>query len=238
MNSKQQLFRVGMACVIVCASLVLASCDLDNDADGMQPVPVAYVSLYNASPNAPALDVVVDNRQITTSPFEYADRTAYLRFYTGARNIKLTPRGASSVAVDTTVTLEADRAYSLFVADEYDKASLLVFTDTAAAPAAGKALVRVINLSPDAPAISLGEKDATSDIATDVDFKQGSAFTPVDAKTYDLEITSADGDAANVTLDLPDIEFREGAVYTVVVRGYSTPPSGNSNVLSAEVIRG
>ena len=58
----------------------------------------------------------------------------------------------------------------------------------------------------------------------------------MDAKTYDLEITS--GGNASKTLELPDIEFREGAVYTVVVRGYSTPPSGNTNVLSAEVIRG
>jgi hypothetical protein len=57
----------------------------------------------------------------------------------------------------------------------------------------------------------------------------------VDAKTYDLEITSA-GNAK--VLELPDIEFHEGAVYTVVVRGYSTPPSGNNNVLSAEVVRG
>ena len=235
MNSKQ-LFRVGMACVIVCTSLLLASCDLDNDTDGIQPVPVAYVSLYNASPNAPALDVIVDNRQITNYPFEYTDRTAYLRFYTGSRNIKLTPRGASNVAVDTTVTLEADKAYSLFVADEYNKASLLVFTDTASAPAAGKALVRVINLSPDASAVSLGEKGVSNVIAADLGFKQGSGFTQVDAKTYDLEITS--GDNASKTLELPDIEFREGAVYTVVVRGYSTPPSGNTNVLSAEVIRG
>lgn len=235
MNSKQ-LFRVGMACVIVCASLVLASCDLDNDTDGIQPVPVAYVSLYNASPNAPALDVVVDNRQITTYPFEYADRTAYLRFYTGTRNIKVTPRGASNVAVDTTVTLKADKAYSLFVADEYDKASLLVFMDSVAASSAGKAFVRVINLSPDAPAVSLGEKGASGVMAANVGFKQGSAFTQVNAKTYDLEIAPAGN--TNAALELPDIEFREGAVYTVVVRGYSTPPSGNNNVLSAEVIRG
>jgi len=235
MMINKKMFYAGMGLVSACASLILVGCDL-NDADTAQPaIPVSFVSLYNASPDAPALDIEVDNRQINSYPFGYADYTGYLQFYTGNREIRFTPHGANNVVADTTVTLVDSQAYSIFVADEYQKASIVTLADSAAnAPASGKAMVRVINLSPDLAPASLKEKNAAINIATNLAFKKASGFAEVDAKSYSFQITTAE--ASEPVLSLDDITLREGGFYTVVVRGYHTPASGDTRVLSAEVV--
>jgi len=220
--------------LVACGSLMLMTgCDL-NDNDYVQPVvPVSYVSLYNASPDAPDLNIVVDNRTINSQPFGYADYTGYLPFYTGQRNIKFGPFGANNVAVDTVVHLVDNKVYSMFVVDEYDKASVLVLDDSAAAPASGKAMIRFANLSPDAGTIHVKVKDQ-SELGSGEAFKQVSSFIEVDATITNFEVIT-DG-ATPVTLQVPDVDIRAGRFYTFVVRGYKVPPAGSKRVLSAEVI--
>src|SRR5688572_26090583 len=104
-----KMISAGIAGIVACSSLVfIMGCD-PSDGEDIQPSPIAYVSLYNASPDAPDLNIVVDSRQINTYPFEYSDHTGYLRFYIGDRNLKFGPFGASNAVVDTTVTLENEK---------------------------------------------------------------------------------------------------------------------------------
>lgn len=229
----KRMFRAGLAGMLACASLVfLASCDNDDDAD-VQPDPVSYVSLYNASPDAPDLNILVDDRQINTYPFEYSDYTGYLRFFIGDRNLKFGPFGASNTVVDTTITLENEKAYSIFVVDEYNSASLLVLNDNADKPASGKAKIRFVNLSPDGGAVSLQVKDESTPLTEVQGFKEATDFFEVDAKSFDFEVVADNGDPK---LQIPGIVFQDGWFYTIVVKGYNTPPAGNTNVLSAEVL--
>lgn len=221
------------AIVLGCGLMLgLAACDDDND--DVTTVPVAFVSLYQASPDAPDLDIVVDNRQINYYPFDYADYTGYLRFYTGERTLKFGPYGASNIVADTTLSLEEGNAYSVFVVDEYDDLSVLVLDDNAQAPEEDMALIRLVNLSPDASAVDLvieGQDDAMFE---DQAFKHATDFTEVQADTYSFEVRDADTD--EVLLTVPDVTIQPGWYSTIVVRGYETPPTGNPNVLSAEVI--
>lgn len=229
----RKIGNAGIAALIACASLLTTACD-DDDNNNVQPSPVSYVALYNASPDAPDLSIVVDNRQINSYPFEYGDYTGYLRFYTGERNLKFEPFGANNTVVDTTITFEDDRAYSIFVVDEYNNADVLILDDNTDAPAAGKAKVRFINLSPDADAVQLMVDGEDMPVIGSQDFKEASDFTDVDADNYNFRITS---DSNNeLELNVPDIDLQAGWFYTIVVRGYAEPASGNTNVLSAEVI--
>ena len=230
----KRMFRAGMAVIVACASLVfIASCDSD-DADDIQPSPVSYVSLYNASPDAPDLNIVVDNRQINTYPFEYSDYTGYLRFYIGDRNLQFGPFGASNIVVDSTVTLENEKAYSIFVVDDFTDASLLVLNDNSEAPASGKAKIRFVNLSPDGGAVQLKVKDEPTSLTEDESFKEATEFFEVDAKTFDFEVVS--GVNGESKLQIPAVELQEGWFYTILVKGYIAPPAGNTNVLSAEIL--
>jgi hypothetical protein len=228
-------FRAGIAGLFACASLVLTTGCLKSDDNSVQPQPPAsYVSLYNASPDAPALDVDVDNRQINNGPFGYSDYTGYLLFYTGQREFRVTPRGADNVVIDTTLSILQGKAYSLFIVDDYNKASVLVLTDNSPTPSAGMAKVRLVNLSPDAGPVRLNEKGDSTAIVTSTSFKSASDFIEVNAKTHNLQLTS-DG-SASIDLEIPDANLEAGNYYTVLVRGYETPPAGNHNILSAEIV--
>jgi hypothetical protein len=46
-----------------------------------------------------------------------------------------------------------------------------------------------------------------------------------------------DGEGSTtLKLQMPGIEIQEGWFYTILIRGYTTPPMGNMNVLSVEVM--
>ncbi|HMJ70873.1 MAG TPA: DUF4397 domain-containing protein [Cyclobacteriaceae bacterium] len=217
--------------------MVLAGCKLD-DNDSPELPPVAYVSLYNASPNSPGLSIMVDRKVINNNSFDYSDHTGYLRFLTGERMLEFGPYGANNVVADTTVKFEDGKAYSVFVVDNYDKADVLVLSDDTSEPASGKAKVRFLNLSPDAPDVDLAiaGTDSASDSAvfTSQSFKEKSEFIEVEAKNYDFKVKMASG--SDVLLTVPNATFQDGWSYTILVRGFRTPPGGSNSVLSAEVI--
>ena len=213
-------------------ALILSGCL--NDDDNEPTVPVALVSLYQGSPDAPALDIEVDNRQLNLYEFNYADFTGYLRFYTGDRNLRFGPFGASNIVIDTTVTFEKNKVYSVFVADEYNNAGIVVLNDNSDLPASGKIKVRVINLSPDSPDIDLAIAGETGTVANDLTFKEASGFTEIDADEYDFQIRASSDD--EVLLTMPDINLQPRYFYTIIIRGYQTPPLGNTSVLSAQVV--
>ncbi|HZY79364.1 MAG TPA: DUF4397 domain-containing protein [Cyclobacteriaceae bacterium] len=214
--------------------LTLAGCKLDDNDSPTAPA-TAYVSLYNASPNSPGLNIMVDRRVINNNSFDYADHTGYLRFYTGDRLLEFGPYGANNVIADTTVNFQVDKAYSVFIVDSYQKQDVLVLNDDTAQPGTGKAKVRFLNLSPDAPGVDLAVAGNDTALFKDQSFKQTSEFIEIDAKAYDFQVKAGSGNN-ELLLSLPDINLQEGWIYTVLVRGYRTPPGGSSAVLSAEVI--
>jgi hypothetical protein len=225
---------IRLAGVIGLSAMVALTGCLDDDDNTNVNVPVAYVSLYHGSPDAPDLDIEVDGRQINAYPFEYTDYSGYQRFYTGDRNFKFGPYASSSVNIDTTVTFEKNKAYSVFVAGEFDNAGLVVLNDNSDSPASGKAKVRVINLSPDAGEVDLAIGDETGSLAGNLMFKEASEFIEVDAEEYDFQVRSSAND--EVLLTVPDIDLQPRYFYTIIIRGFETPPGGNSNVLAAQIV--
>ena len=136
--------------------------------------------------------------------------------------------------MDTTVTLENEKAYSIFVVDEFTNAGLLILNDNSEAPASGKAKVRFVNLSPDGEAVLLKVKSESAALTEEKSFKEATDFFEVDANTFDFEVIGSSNSEAK--LHVPGVELQEGWFYTILVRGYTTPPAGNSNVLSAEIL--
>jgi len=211
--------------------LTVTGCKLDNNDPEPLP-PVAYVSLYQASPDSPDLNIILDDKVISNG-FEYSDQTGYLRFLTGNRTLAFGPSGADNVVVDTTMKFEENKAYSVFVVDEFENVDVLVLSDNTDAPADGNAKVRFLNLSPDAPEVSLKQADSTTVLFEGQAFKDASEFIEVDAGRYNFEVNDASG---NIKLSIPNAILQDGFSYTILVRGYKTPTHGNTNVLSAEII--
>ena len=226
----KRLSRV--ACIVLPAFGILAlsdGCKLKED--DVDPGPISQVSLFHTSPDGPNLDILVDNEKINNVPFEYGKYTEYLRFSSGIRNLKLRPFGGGATVIDTTITLEPDAAFSLFLIDDFDNASVMLLFDDPEVPAEGNSRVRFINLSPDSEPLQLRIKDVALALTVGQSFSDASQFMDLEAKTYDFEITSA----GTKVLELPGSTLQPGWFYTIYVIGYVTPPTGNTNVLSAQV---
>lgn len=189
------------------------------------------VLVVHASPDAPGVDLLVDGIVVNAQTLEYPNNTGYLSPSAGTRNINVNVSGTSTTVIDATLTLVPNAAYTVFAADVVSNITPVVFEDDLSAPASGKAHVRFIHLSPDAPAVDITLTDGTV-VFGDIEFKESTAFTPLDAASYDLQVRLAG--TSTVALDLPGIVLTEGKIYTVFAKGLV---SGNGDqALGAEII--
>lgn len=225
---------VGVFCFL---ALGLTSCNKDDDTDVVEPADISYVSLYHFSPNAPAIDIFFDNRRVNYNPLRYSNFTSYLNFYSGERNMRVRPANASNVIIDTTLTLMQGQAYSLIYVNPLTSIRALLVKDSLVALAAGQAAVRFIHLSPDAPAVDVirfAENETARPLFGNQAYLQASPFVLVESGVQSFEINTAGGVAP--VLSVPDVNLLSGGVYTIIARGFATPPPGNNNTLSVQII--
>ncbi len=177
----------------------------------------AKVRVVHASPDAPAVDVIVNgNKALTNVPFFAA--SDYLDLPAGSYDIQVVPAGATSpVVIDAKgVRVEAGKAYTIAATGKLADIKATILADNLSAPAAGKAHVRVIHFSPDAPAVDIKVAGGPT-LIPNLAFPQASSYLPVDAGSYDLQVTPAGADA--VVLDLKGTRLEAGKIYDVFAVG-------------------
>jgi hypothetical protein len=211
------------------AALAFTGCS-DDDSNPTAPSAQAQVMVVHASPDAPGVDLLVDGAVAKTN-LMFPDNTPYLGLSAGAHNVKVNVTGTSTTVINADLTLTSGTDYSVFAADSVSKISALVLIDDLTAPAAGKAHVRFIHLSPNAPAVDVAVTSGPVLFANKA-FKEYSAFTPVNAGTYDLEVRLAG--TSTVVLPLPGIALTAGKIYTVFAKGFVGGAGGQA--LGAQII--
>ena len=206
-----------LAALAALATLGLTGCGNDDNnpvAPATSATP-AQVMAVHASPDAPAVDLLVDNTVAGTG-LAFPANTAYLPVAEGTRNLKVRVSGTTTTVIDANVPVASGARYTVFAADVAASIAPLVLTDDLSAPAAGKAHVRFVHLSPNAPAVDVAVQGGPVLFANRA-FKQNTAFTPVNAGTYDLEVRPAG--TTTVVLPLNGITLQAGKIYTVFARG-------------------
>lgn len=206
--------RLQKMSLIALALLSLNSCTKDSD-----PVDPgnAKVLVVHASPNAPGVDLLLDGSKINTSALVYPNNTGYLSTTAKNTNVKVNVSGTTTTVINADLNLEKDKNYSVFAVDSVSKIAPLVLNDDLTAPASGKAHVRFVHLSPNAPAVDVALVGG-SVVFPNKAFKESTAFTPLDAGTYNLEVRVAG--TSTVALTLPPITLVSGKIYTVFARGF------------------
>lgn len=177
----------------------------------------SWIRVVHASPDAPAVDIWVNGERAITN-LAFPDGTDYVELPAGEYRIQVTPAGAGAdqVVIDATLTLEANQAYTAMAVGEVANIEAIVLMDNSGVPADGKAHVRVVHSSPDAPAVDIAVAGGPV-LFSDLAFKEWSDYLPVDAGTYDLEVRVAGTDT--VALEIPGWAAEAGKVYTVAAVG-------------------
>ncbi|MFN3693937.1 MAG: DUF4397 domain-containing protein [Ignavibacterium sp.] len=198
-------------------TLSLSACSDDENTTAPTPTAKANVLVVHASPDAPGVDLLVDNTVAGTN-LTFPNNTGYLSVNAGTRNIKVNVTGTSTTVIQANLNLMENKNYSVFAVNQVSAIEPLVLEDNLSSPASGKAHVRFIHLSPNAPAVNITLTDGTV-VFNNVPFKGSVDFTPLNAGTYNLQVRDA---ATNqtVVLELPNITLQTGKIYTVFAKGF------------------
>ena len=204
---------------LVTVLLAFTACNKD---DNNKEMPKSQVMVVHASPNAPNVDVRINNSVALTN-VAYPTNSNYSAVNSGSTDIKVSPTGTTNYVIDATVNLEANKYYSVFAIDSVSKIKAAVVSDDLTAPAAGKAHVRFFHLSANAPAVDIAVTGGAvlfsnrkfNDQATNASL---ASFTPLNAGTYNLEVRAAGTNT--VVLALPNITLTAGKIYTVFAKGF------------------
>lgn len=214
---------------LLLGAVIFTGCKKEDEAPAQ-----ARVLVVHASPDAPGVDLLVDDQKVNTAPLTFSFNTGYLNVNSGSRNIKVNAAGTSTSVINANVTFDPSKSYSVFACNRLANIEAVVLEDNLATPAAGQAHIRVVHLSPDAPAVNIGVAGTTTNLFTNLAFKGATAFTPVPAGTYNLQIRLASNNS--VAFTIPPTTLEAGRIYTVFARGFVTPPTGNTNTLNVSVI--
>jgi hypothetical protein len=205
--------RILFPMLAIMSMILFISCS-DSGTDP-KPMSKAMVNVVHASPDAPGVDLLVDDAVAGTN-LMFPNYTGYLEVNAGLRNIKVNVTGTDQTAIEANLDLMKNVYYSVFATGKVANIAPLVLEDNLATPADGKAHVRFIHLSPDAPAVDITLTDGTV-VFGDVEFLEVIDFTPLDAATYDLQVRLQGTDT--VVLELSGITLMNQNIYTVFAKG-------------------
>jgi len=213
---KRVAITIGLFLALIVTTVLPLYPMLTATAAPAAPLANARIRVAHASPDAPAVDVWVDGA-LTLEGLAFEDISDYLTVMAGQHAIQVVPAGLTEPAViSATLTFNADVDYTIAATDELVNITPIVLIDDNSKPAEGKAHVRFVHFSPDAPAVDVALAGGAV-LFSNVSFQEDSAYLPVDVGTYDLEVRPAG--TPTVVLPLPGVVFKAGRVYTVFAMG-------------------
>ncbi|MFC3476637.1 DUF4397 domain-containing protein [Halobacterium litoreum] len=192
------------------------------------PQNVAYLNVAHASPDAPAVDVYVDN-ETALEDFAFGDVSDYLELDAGAHTVAITVADdRSAVVFEGNLTLERGTATTVAAAGEVSENGTTafaprVFPNDALTPDNDYAAVRVAHLSPDAPTVDVTAEDGDVVLAENVSFGNASAYVTVPAGDYEVEIRADTPNADGPVVATVDVSLDDEEAYTAWAVGYASP---------------
>lgn len=185
----------------------------------------ARVRVVHMSPDAPAVDVLVDGQR-AISNLAFKSATEYAALPAGTRDVRVTPAGQNATAViSAQLPLQAGQDSTIVAVGPLAQIGALPLQDDNRAPAAGKAKVRFVHASPDAPNVDIAVAGGPV-LFPNVAFRGVAGYSEVDAGTYNLEVRAAGTNT--VALAVPNVALQPGQIVTIFAAGQAA-----NNTLSA-----
>lgn len=187
--------------------------------DPVAPAGEAQVRVVHASPDAPSVDVLVDDATVLSNvPFKAA--SDYLAVPSGSRNVKVRVSGTSTVVIDANATVGDGRAYTVLATGAASSIAPLVLEDDLTDPAAGNIKLRLVHASPTAGNVDIYVTSTDASIAAlqptvaNVPFRGASAYLQAPAGTYRVRITPVG--TKTVAIDANNVTLAPGQIRTAV----------------------
>lgn len=205
--------------IALAALLTVSAAAACSDDNGTNVTPEARVRVVHASPDAPAVDVLVDGAVVLTN-VAFQDASAYLTVPAGNRTLEVRPASGGSSVISVTPTLADGVDYTVLAAGPLATIEPLLLVDDNTAPAAGNVKVRLVHASPTAGLVDIYVTAPGADIGAmmpslaGVDFKDASPYIAAPAGDYQVRVTAAG--TKTLALDTGALTLTAGQIRTGV----------------------
>jgi hypothetical protein len=213
--------RVRLLGLGLVALLGLSAC---SDDEGPTQVSGGRVRAIHLSPDAPAVDVLVNGNQ-ALSNVTYLVASDYLDVDAGNPTFRVEAVGSNDAVIEEEVPVADGVDYTLLAVNDVADIEPLYLTDDNTLPATGQARVRIIHGAPSvgavdvyftAPGAPLGQPSLTNFAFKDVSTlpNNGGNYISIPAGTYQVRVTPA-GTPGTVAID-QTLTIPAGVVATAV----------------------
>jgi hypothetical protein len=208
--------RLNRLAIVAVAGLALLG--IAGPAAAAEP---AMVRVLHASPDAPAVDVYVNDAKVGAplANLAFGDLSAYVALPAGTYNIKVCAAADATVCpiVANGVALTAGTHYTIAATNVLASIEAQVITD-APAPVANKTQVRVVHFSADTPAVDVLTQDGSAKVVDNLAYPNATDYLTLDPGSYDLKVC-AHADNTVCPLDPGALALEAGHSYSVFAIG-------------------
>ena len=210
--------KLKLLTLLLAASALTAACSDDNN-NNTGPEGQARVRVVHASPDAPAVDVLLDDAA-ALSNVDYLTASDYVELADGAHNVKVNAAGTSTTVIDADVDLTDGTDYTVIASGLLEAIQPIVLEDDNSTPAAGTVRVRAIHGAPSAPAVDVyvtapgADLTAASPGLSNVAFGDVADYLEVPAGDYQVRVTPAG--TKTVVIDSGALTLTSGQVRTAI----------------------
>lgn len=177
----------------------------------------AEVRILHNSPDAPAVDIFVNGTRAIEG-LAFGESTDLIALPAGTISAAVVPAGGelADAVISADLMLEPCMSYEVAAVGDLANIGAQVYPIDTAAITDGKARVRAVHNSPDAPAVDIAVAGGPV-LFSGLAFPNASDFAEVAAGTYDLEIRPAG--TMDVALAIPGVTLEPGMIYNVYAVG-------------------
>jgi Domain of unknown function (DUF4397) len=203
--------------LLFAASALTAACSDDDDNTG--PEGEARVRVVHASPDAPDVDVLLDDAEVL-GDVPYLTASNYLGVPAGDHNLKVNAAGTATTVIDADVNLVDGTDYTVIASGLAEAIEPIVLQDDNSTPAAGNARVRAIHGAPGAPSVDIyitapdADLETTIPLLVSVEFGDVADYIEAPAGDYQVRVTAAG--TKTVVIDSGTLTLSSGQVRTAI----------------------
>ncbi|MCG1021071.1 DUF4397 domain-containing protein [Sutcliffiella horikoshii] len=175
----------------------------------------AKIRFIHASPEAPSLDVYIDN-EVVSRDLRYKNSSVYVD--TKQLDIQISAYSSGSTEsplITGVIQVKPDISYTLAIAGSVDNLQLIMIEDDPSVPQS-EAKMRFWHLSPSAPAVDIAVKKGDV-VFSDISFTELSEYLGLTPMTVDLEVRIAG--TKEVVLPLNRVSLKPDLAYTIIAIG-------------------
>jgi hypothetical protein len=196
----------------------ISSCSKSSSSAG-----TSTLAVVAASPDAANADLYINGTIVNGTPLVYGSYISYFGVAAGTNKVGFDYTGTSTLISLDTINIASNKAYTLFFSNLVAKHDYLLVADTVVAPPSGKASIRLVNMSPDAPNVDLVVGGQV--IASNRSYKQVSSFKTITVSDNDTLKVMQTG-TNNLLGVVNAVTVQSGVVYTIWLGGFASGIDG------------